>query len=294
MDQSVEALQADRWFGTTVSSRKSKSFKAELTISGFSSAYFKGGMKKMISILEYSACGNKQSAQKLRFKGNQDERCLAVLQIMLRKQPYDLISVRDLPYRALKHLEPTLLAMGYNMYIDPTWKSVTEKCRYSSLSVLFVKNDIKFTQIAGYFGFETVLRYVCGIFKFNGRDIIYRTSHIPGVDDTRSQLSRQIQRKENMLAAEIEYQNEHIDDCAISSGDYNGGIEEDCYCHELFKDFTFTDLISGPTYEKHQLDHVFISDGFKKSGISVEAEIIDDYYMEFTDHRMISIKLKAS
>lgn len=248
-----------------------------------------------INILEYSACGNKQSAQKLKYKGNHDQRSLAALQVMLRKTPYDLISVRDIPYRALKHLEPSLLAMGYNIFIDPTWRSVTEKWRYTCLSVLFVKNGIKFSQIAGAFGFDTVLRYVCGIFRFNGHNIIYRTSHIPCVDDTRSQLSHQIERKENMLGAEIEFQNEHISDCCISSGDYNGASDdEDCYCRELFDEFVFDDLISAPTYEEKKLDHVYISDGFRDTGISVEAEIIDDYYMQFTDHKMISITLKAS
>ena len=247
-----------------------------------------------INILEYSACGNKQSAQKLKYKGNHDQRSLAALQVMLRKTPYDLISVRDIPYRALKHLEPSLLAMDYNMFIDPTWRSVTEKWRYSCLSVLFVKNDIKFSQIAGYFGFDTVLRYVCGTFKFNGHDIIYRTSHVPCVDDTRSQLSHQIERKENMLGAEIEFQNEHLSNCCISSGDYNGSADEDCYCQELFDEFSFTDLISAPTYEEKKLDHVYVSNGFKSAGISVEAEILDDYYMQFTDHKMIAITLKAS
>lgn len=247
-----------------------------------------------INILEYSACGNKQSAQKLKYKGDHDQRSLAALQVMLRKKTYDLISVRDIPYRALKHLEPTLLAMEYNMFIDPTWRSVTEKWRYSCLSVLFVKNSIKFSQIAGSFGFDTVLRYVCGIFRFNGHDIIYRTSHIPCVDDTRSQLARQIERKENMLGAEIEFQESHISDCCISSGDYNGAADdEDCYCQDLFGDLVFKDLISEPTYEAKKLDHVYVSEGFKDAGISVEAKVLHKYYMQFTDHKMISITLKA-
>ncbi len=250
-------------------------------------------MSETISILEFSGCGDKNSALKLKYKGNSDMRIVFGIQKMLEKKNWDMIGIRDLPYRALIHLEPALLARDYRMYIDPTWRSVKQKYRYTCLSVLFVKNDINFSQIAGYFGFDTVLRYVCGIFKFNGHDIIYRTSHIPCVDEARSQLSRQIERKENMLSAEIEFQNEHSSDCAISAGDYNGGIEEDCYCKDLFEEFIFTDLISGPTYEEQQLDHVFISEGFKSNGISVEAEILDDYYMEFTDHKMISITLKA-
>lgn len=249
-----------------------------------------------ISILEYSACGNKQSAQKLKFRGNHDLRVVFALKKMIEKTPWDLISVRDIPYHSLKQLEPVMQSMGYRMFIDPTWKSVSQKWRYTCLSVLFVKNKIRFSQIAGNFGFDTVLRYVCGFFKFNGHDIYFRTSHIPCVDDTRSQLSRQIERKENMLGADIEFQKEHQEDFAICSGDYNGSSdEEDCYCRELFDEFTFSDLISERTYEEQRLDHVYVSDGFtKENGISVDAKVLDDYYMRFSDHKMISITLKAS
>lgn len=249
----------------------------------------------VITILEYSACGNRQSAQKLKFRGNHDTRVVFAIRKMLEKKEYDLVSVRDIPYRSLKHLESVLDVMGYRMFIDPTWNSVKEKWRYTCLSVLFVKNTIRFSQIAGNFGFNTVLRYVCGVFKFNGHDIYFRTSHIPCVDDSRSQLSRQIERKENMLGADIEFQKEHQNDFAICSGDYNGAIdEEDCYCWELFKEFYFKDLISDPTYEEQKLDHVYVSEGFKGKGISVNAEILQDYYMQFSDHKMILITLKAS
>lgn len=248
-----------------------------------------------VNILEYSACGNKQSAQKLKFKGNHDLRIVFALKKMIKKKSWDLISVRDIPYHSLKQLEPTLQAMGYRMYIDPTWKAVKEKWRYTCLSALFVKNTINFSQVAGYFGFNTVLRYVCGFFKFNGHDIYFRTSHIPCVDDTRSQLAHQIERKENMLRADIEFQKEHQNGCAICSGDYNGAADkENCYCKDLFEEFIFTDLISNPTYEDRKLDHVYISKGFESKGISVVAEILEDYYMQFSDHKMISITLKAS
>lgn len=248
-----------------------------------------------MSILEYSACGNKQSAQKLKFRGNHDLRIIFAIEKMLEKKSWDLISVRDIPYHSLKRLEPELRAMGYRMVIDPTWKMVKEKWRYTCLSVLFVKNTLKFSQIAGNFGFDTVLRYVCVSLKFYGHDIYFRTSHIPCVDDTRSQLSKQIERKEKMLGADIEFQKDHQNDCAICSGDYNGAIdEEDCYCRELFEDFSFNDLISENTYEEQKLDHCYVSEGFSGKGITVNAEILDDYYMQFSDHKMISITLKAS
>ncbi len=236
-----------------------------------------------IKILEYS------------FRGDHDQRSIAALQVVLRKTAYDLVSVRGISYRALKHLEPTLLAMGYNMFIDPSWRFVVEKWRYTCLSVLYVKNTIKFSQIAGSFGFTTVLRYVCGKFNLRNHSIFYRTSHIPSVDDTRSQLSRQIERKKNMLGAEIEFQNEHVSDCSISAGDFNGSADdEDCYCQDLYGEFVFRDLISESTYEDKQSEHVYISDGFENAGIFVEAEVLDKYSMQLTDHKMIAITLKAS
>ncbi len=61
----------------------------------------------------------------------------------------------------------------------------------------------------------------------------------------------------------------------------------------MFDEFIFSDLISEKTYEEQKLDHVYISDGFKQSRISVDAKILDDYYMQLTDHKMISITLKA-
>lgn len=127
-----------------------------------------------------------------------------------------------------------------------------------------------------------------------GHDIYFRTSHVPCVDDTRSQLSKQIERKEKMLDADIEFQKEHQNDCAICSGDYNGAAdEEDCYCRERFNDFIFKDLLSENTYEEQKLDHCYVSEGFSGKGITVNAEILDDYYMQFSDHKMISITLKA-
>ena len=63
---------------------------------------------------------------------------------------------------------------------------------------------------------------------------------------------------------------------------------------KLFDEFTFSDLISEKTYEEQRLDHVYVSDGFtKENGISVDAKVLDDYYMRFSDHKMISITLKV-
>lgn len=245
-------------------------------------------------ILEYSACGNKKSAQKLKFSGDHDLRIIYAIKQMVNKTNWDIISVRDISNHALKKLEPELLFLGYRMFIDPTWKTVKDKWRYTCLSMLFAKDSVGFAQIAGNEGFETVLRYICGKFTFNGNEIFYRTSHIPCVDDTRSQLAKQIERKERMLEAEISFQKEHQQNYAICSGDYNGALDEDCYCKELFDEFLFVDTITEPTYESKKLDHVYVSDGLSNSTLSVESEILDDFYMQFSDHKMISITLKAS
>lgn len=251
-------------------------------------------MGKVFKILEYSACSNKESAKKLRFSGNHDLRNIFAMQAMLKENSWDFISVRDISYRDLKKLEPEMESYGYGMVIDPTWESVRQKWRYTCLSVLFVKNSIKkLAQIAGNPGFETVLRYVCVRFNFNGQDIYFRTSHIPCVDDTRPQLDKQIRRKEDMLNAEIEYQKEHQPDLAINSGDYNGAFDEDCYCKDRFEEFCFTDMVSESTYENHKLDHVYISDGLSKSKILVNTRVLDDYYMQFSDHKMVAITLEA-
>ncbi len=247
-----------------------------------------------IKILEYSACGNRQSARKLKYRGDQDLRVVFAIKKMIEKTSWDLISIRDIPFHSLKHLEPALKVLGYGMYINPAWENVKEKWRYRCLSVLFVKGTVEFSQIVERTGFDTVLRYVCGVFEFDGHDILFRTSHIPCVDDTRSQLSKQIDRKKKMLEADIDFQHKHRNDCAICSGDYNGSAnEEDCYCKEMFDDFIFCDLIKENTYEDQQLDHVYISEGFKSEGIAVDAHILDEYYMQLTDHRMISITLRS-
>lgn len=251
-------------------------------------------MAKTIKILEYSACGNTESLKKLCFRGDRDLKDIVLMRNMLKNQSYDIVSVRDIPYHALKKLESEMALLGFKAYIDPIWKATKQKWRYTSLSELFVKKSLGFSQIAGQFGFDTVLRYVCGSFTINGKRVYYRTSHIPCVDDSRSHISDQIARKENMLNAEIEFQKEHQNDCIICSGDYNGSADdEDCYCVNLYKEFVLSDMLSKPTYEDKKLDHVFVSkSAFEKEGIKLEAEILDEGYMIYSDHKMVSITLR--
>ncbi|MBB2182799.1 hypothetical protein H0486_07910 [Lachnospiraceae bacterium MD1] len=48
------------------------------------------------------------------------------------------------------------------------------------------------------------------------------------------------------------------------------------------------------TYGELTIDHVYISEGLKNSGISVKAEIRDEYYMQVTDHKIIAVILEAA
>ena len=103
-------------------------------------------MEEMITILEFSACGNNQSANKLRFTGEHDIRIILAIRKMLEKKKWDIISVRELPYLVLKKLAPELESVGYRMVIDPIWGFVQQKWLYSCLSVVFIRKSIKFTQ----------------------------------------------------------------------------------------------------------------------------------------------------
>lgn len=94
-----------------------------------------------------------------------------------------------------------------------------------------------------------------------------------------------------MLHAECAWQETHLNDLALSAGDYNGSAEENCYCRGLYKKFPFTDTIAEPIFGEHKLDHVYISEKLKSSDISVTTKVMSDYYLQFSDHKMISITL---
>ena len=125
----------------------------------------------VIKILEYNACGNSESIKKLKFHGDRDLKDIAILRKMLKDKNYDLVSIHDISWHALKKLENEMALLDFKGYIDPIWKSTNQKWRYTSLSELFVKRSLGFAQIAGQFGFDTVLRYVCGSFTINGKRV---------------------------------------------------------------------------------------------------------------------------
>lgn len=87
----------------------------------------------------------------------------------------------------------------------------------------------------------------------------------------------------------------HLREGKISAGDFNGGVDIKCYCQRFFAEFPFKDLLSAPTYEnKQQLDHVYVSDAFQSSRLSVEGEILDSLYMQYTDHSPVAITIKKA
>lgn len=251
-------------------------------------------MKNTIQILEYSACSNKQAMIKLKYSGNSDLRVVFGIKNMISEYDFDLISVRDIAYHTLVKLKKELAVLGYIMYIHPEFKSQKDKYRYTCLSALFIKKEINFEQIFGDEQFETIFRYISGKLDLAGNEIIYKTGHAPCVDDSRPGLSKQIKRKEDYLSAEVEFQNKYRNVLALSSGDFNGAGDADCYCQELYEKFCFEDLIHEKTYEEQRLDHCYISPAMKESNnINVTAEVLDDYYMQLTDHKMIKIVMST-
>lgn len=249
-------------------------------------------MNEKMTILEVSACGNRQAEKKLRFHGDMDARIIFMMQKLLQKEKWNLISIRDIPWHSLQKLERELGRLGYKMYMHESWQDVKEKWRYTCLSALFVSEGIEFSQKHTSDKFESILRYVYGKFYFEGEEIVYKTSHIPCVDDSRSNLIHQIERKTSMLEDELIFQEENKNNLAISAGDFNGDPFSRCgYAQELYEQFPFIDTVSGDTYEDKTLDHVYISERLRDSDIKVTTEIIDDYYMQLTDHKIIAITL---
>ena len=87
----------------------------------------------------------------------------------------------------------------------------------------------------------------------------------------------------------------HLREGKISAGDFNGGVDIKCYCQRFFAEFPFKDLLSAPTYEnKQQLEHVYVSDAFQSSRLSVEGEVLDSLYMQYTDHSPVAITIKKA
>ena len=247
-----------------------------------------------IEILEYSACSNRQASEKLKYRGDSDLRVIYGIRNMISKYGFHLVSVRDIAYHTLLKLKDELAVLGYVMYMNPEFKSEQSKYRYTCLSSLFIKKEIDFEQIFGDEQFETIFRYVCGKVKLADKQIIYKTGHAPCVDDSRPGLSKQIERKEDYLTAEIEFQNKYRNVLALSSGDFNGDEDADCYCQELYQKFCFEDLIYENTYEEQKLDHCYISPALKESSVNVTAEVLDDLYMQVTDHKMIRIVMSTN
>ncbi len=253
-------------------------------------------MKKKLSILEVSACSNKQASKKLKFVGNTDERIVFMFHKILQKDAYDIISVRDISWSGLERVKHKLGACGYKLYIHKDWDNIKDKWRYSCLSAVFCREDVKFEQLYTSECFDTVFRYVYGKIELGDNEIFFKTSHIPCVDDSKFHVKNQIKRKESMLLDEIEFQKSKENCLAISAGDFNGAPSTgDFYCQDLFDNFSFVDTALANTYEDKMLDHCYISKALRDSDIvKVKTEVLNDYYMLFTDHKLITITLEAA
>ena len=255
------------------------------------------GITTAFTMLEYNAVGIKAAQAALHFQGDQSIRVLIALKKMndtyVEKtgKPYDCISVHELDYKTLQLLEPFLKnTYGYRMLFgDPLyWQLLKNKNLYKCLTVVFLRDTIPYAQTSANY-FSTVLRYCWIQIPVRELSITIRTSHIPCVDDTRAQhINKQLNRKRNMLQAEISFQKEFRNQLAISSGDFNGSAEDECYYQELYKEFVFKDLINEPTFGDKHLDHVYISD-FSHSDLRIKAKVLDAQYMQTTDHKMIEI-----
>ncbi len=67
------------------------------------------------------------------------------------------------------------------------------------------------------------------------------------------------------------------------------------YGQKEFKELGWTDAVLVPTYDNKYLDHCFLSPELVASDkIKVTTEVIDDYYMTHSDHKIIRVTLSAS
>lgn len=252
--------------------------------------------KDMLTIVEISACGCKQAQRKLKCHVSMDERISILLKEVVRLEHFDIISVRDIPWHALRRIQRELQYEGYTMHIHRYWPDEQNKWRYTCLSAIFVSEDVNYQQIDIEEDFPTIYRYVAGKISFAGSIIYWRTSHIPCVGRS-THVELQTERKRSMLINEIQFQKRCQEELlALSTGDFNG-CASDHYsyaCKEQYLKFAFADMISVPTYGKFQLDHVFISPKLQESNdISVTTECLQNFD-HYTDHLLVIIKLEAA
>ncbi len=261
-------------------------------------------MKKTqrLNLVEISACGYKNANKKLNFTGgDRNARIQLLIQELLRKDKWDLISVRNFPYNALLKIQEDMENRGFKLYIHEKFHNEPGKWRYSCLQVLFVREGLEFKQEyridkGEVEEFETIYRYICGVIKFAGNDIHFKTSHFPCAS---SWSATQVKRKIDMLEDEIRYQQLRMNELAISAGNYNTDLDGDFVGKDQFAKLKWLDIVSQPTYtdeknkEMKKLDHCFISKPLQDSGaIQVTIEVLDHHYSVLTDHKIISIKLQ--
>lgn len=258
-----------------------------------------------MKIYEVSATSNKAAASKLLSHEPEEMRIQQLLLTLLQEHP-DVIAVRDISWHVLQHLQSIFEQKGYTLSMNPDWDQIEEKWRYTALSAMFISNNVTFEPLYTDIHaptFPTTLRYVCGrLFLSPDTSIIYKSTHIPCVDEERGKLDSQLFRKHAMLKFEVEWQakleDSFNDSFAVSAGDFNGApgaLEGEYACQPLYDQMAFTDLINEPTFENKCLDHVFVSSALSEcDGISVRARTLKDFFGTHTDHKIIEINIEES
>lgn len=245
-----------------------------------------------IRICDVSAVGMVQSGKKLGYKGDRKNRIIELIKGI--KDDCDVLSVREMPHSILKEIQPYMEHEGFKTYVPKGLEEYPNRYSQQLLQILFVRNNVEFTQEFRPENFDTTFRYICGRFSFAGEKIFFKTSHVPCWNDGYTKETN-IKRKICMLQDELDYQKTKSECLAISLGDFNCGAIGDFHGQKEFKELEWTDTVLVPTYDNKYLDHCFLSPELVASDkIKVTTEVIDDYYMTHSDHKIIRVTLSAS
>lgn len=247
-----------------------------------------------LTVCDVSAVGMVQSGGNLRYEGDRKNRIIELIKGI--KDDCDVLSVREMPYSILKEIQPYMEHEGFKTYVPKGLEEDPDRYKQQLLQILFVRNHVEFTQEFRPEKFTTTYRYICGRFSFAGEKIFLKTSHVPCWNAKSYTEEVSFERKIRMLQDELDYQKTKNECLAISLGDFNCGAIGDFHDGQKeFKELEWTDTVLVPTYGNKYLDHCFLSPELVASDkIKVTTEVIDDYYMTHSDHKIIRVTLSAS
>lgn len=253
-------------------------------------------MRKKIKIIEVNACSNEKAAKKLSL-GHDKERVRKLFTEIIKKEKYDFIMCRDISSDDIESVAQVMNDNDFRLLVHPDYlKARRYNKQYTCLSCAFISNELnfEFVPLMGGENFPTSYRYIFGQINFNGQKILYRSSHIPCAS-----VNSDV-RKMSMLREEVEFQREMNAEgiLAISAGDFNGekNAPKGMYIgQELMDKLEFTDLLHNEkTYADRSLDHCFISKAFNSSDVKATAELLEDWYGEYTDHKIFVVEIKSN